>query len=241
MKHLKLFFACLLMAVLSIGQVWAGDVTIEKTMNEIVSENSYTVSSGNTATCYTSFALDGNITISTTGSANCGSFWGTTTNDWRLYQNKSGNVTITAATGCTLQKVTITYSVSNTGTLKDGTTTIASGSEQAISGTSKTYTVGNTGTATNGQVKITKIKVLYTLGGGTPQPTVSFAPFLPDPIGSISILSRAILASSYTLYILRIYPVIFLPLLDPRLQFSVFLDIFDIDRNVFGSFSYLFS
>ena len=33
MKHLKLFFACLLMAVLSIGQVWATDVEVISTLN----------------------------------------------------------------------------------------------------------------------------------------------------------------------------------------------------------------
>ena len=161
-KHL----AFMLLFLLGSLNVWGTEV--EKTMNTIVNDNSYTVSSGNTATCYTSFSLDANITVSTSGSANCGSFWGTTTKDWRLYQNKSGNVTITAASGYDISKITITYNVSNSGTLKDGSTTIASGVEQSVSGSSKTYTVGNTGNATNGQVKITKIKVVYAATGGTP-------------------------------------------------------------------------
>ena len=78
--------------------------------------------------------------------------------------------------------------------------------------------------STEANIVIKSIAVTYeaSSGDGPAQPTLSFAPFLPDPIGSIPILSRAILASSYTLYILRIYPVIFLPLLNPRLQFSVF-------------------
>ena len=133
-------------------------------MNEIVSANNYTVSSGQNVTCYTSFALDGNITVSTTGTANCGSFWGTTTKDWRLYQNKSGNIIISAGTGKKLLKVTITYNASNGGVLKDGGVTIASAAEQDLSAsevTSVTYTVGNSGTATNGQVKVTQISVTY--------------------------------------------------------------------------------
>ena len=142
-------------------------------MNQIVDANGYTVSSGNTATCYTSFSLDANITISTSGGANCGSFWGTTTKDWRLYQAQSGDVTITASSGNTLQSVTFTYSTSNGGTLKDGTTTVATGSAQTISGSSKTYTVGNTGNKTNGQVRITAISVTYTTSGGGGTPTLS--------------------------------------------------------------------
>ena len=144
--------------------MWA--TTVTKTMSEIVSANSYTVSSGNTATCYTSFSLDANVTISTSGSANCGSFWGTSpNNDWRLYQNKSGDVTVTASNGYVITSITITYSVSNTGTLKDGSTTVASNSEQSFAvntnTTTKTYTVGNTGSATNGQVRITQFSVTY--------------------------------------------------------------------------------
>ena len=165
LKHL----AFMLLFLLGSLNVWG--VEVEKTMNTIVDDNSYTVSSGNTAKCYTSFSLDANITVSTSGSANCGSFWGTTTKDWRLYQNKSGNVTITAASGYDISKITITYNVSNNGTLKDGSTTIASGVEQSVSGSSKTYTVGNTGNATNGQVKITTIKVVYAATGGPSKPT----------------------------------------------------------------------
>ena len=153
----------LLLCALIVGSssAWAADIVIEKTMNDIVSANNYTVSSGNDATCYTSFSLDSKITISTSGEANCGSFWGSPTYDWRLYQNKGGDVTVTAANGYELKKIKITYNVSNSGTLKDGSTTIASASEVSVSGTAKTFTVGNTGTATNGQVRITKISVTY--------------------------------------------------------------------------------
>lgn len=138
--------------------------TATKTMSQIVSENGFTVSSGSNVTCYTEFSLDELVTVSTTGTPNCGSFWGTSpNNDWRLYQNQSGNITISVPTGCELEKITINYSVSNTGALFDGSTQIASGTEYNVSGTSATYTVGNTGSATNGQVRITSISVTYVI------------------------------------------------------------------------------
>ena len=142
--------------------VKAADLTAEKTTNTLQTEYGWTVSAGTTiGDIVTEFALDSHVTISTSGSANCGTVWGTTTKDWRLYQNKSGDITVTAATGYELKSITLTYGNKNGGVLKDGTTTVSSGSEQSASGSSKTYTVGNSGTATNGNVQITKFKVVY--------------------------------------------------------------------------------
>ncbi len=142
-------------------------------MSTIATANNWVTASGNgSQTCYTSFSLDANITISTSGRANCGSYWGS---DWRLYQAQNGDVTITAAQGYTLSSVTFTYTVKNTGTLKDGNTTIATGAATSISGSSKTFTVGNTGSATNGQVKITAISVTYSSSGSN-NPTLSLDP-----------------------------------------------------------------
>lgn len=170
---MKKFFSLLLMSVLAISVGWAAEVTIEKTMNSIVEDNNYTVSSGSNATMYKTLALDANITLSTTGDDNCGSFWGTSTNDWRLYQNKNGNAIITAANNCTLKSVTFTYNVSNGGTL----TGAASGTAVTLSGSSAEFAVGNTGTATNGQVRITTISVTYEQSGGDdPQPSEFVAP-----------------------------------------------------------------
>lgn len=140
--------------------------TITKTMSEIVSANSYTVSSGNDATMYKELALNSDITLSTTGDDNCGSFWGTNPNhEWRLYQNKSGNAIVTAASGCTLASVKFTFGVSNTGALFNGNDAMTSGTAVSASGSSAAYTVGNSGSATNGQVKITAIEVKYTKTG----------------------------------------------------------------------------
>ena len=160
-KYMKKILTLLLLATLTSAVGWGADVTVTKTMNEIVTENNYTVSSGNTAICYTSLDLDDNITLSTTGAANCGSFYGTGTYDWRLYQNKGGNAIVTATEGYNLKSVTFTFSVSNTGTFLYGSNVLTSGTAVIVSGKTVTFTVGNSGTATNGQVRITAISVTY--------------------------------------------------------------------------------
>lgn len=141
-------------------------VTVTKTVTEIVNGNSYTVSSGTNATCYTSFNLDSNISVSTSGEANCGSFWaqssGSKNYEWRLYQNKKGDMTITAASGYTISSVNITFAVSNTGTLLNGSDTITSGSDITVNASSVTFTVGNSNAGTtNGQIKVRSISVTY--------------------------------------------------------------------------------
>ena len=136
--------------------------SVSTTMSAYITANSCTVSSGNDATMYKELTLDANITLSTTGDDNCGSFWGTSpNNDWRLYQAKSGNAVLTAANGYTLKSVKFTYGASNGGVLLDGETQVATASKYDISGASKTFTVGNSGSATNGQVKITAIEIEY--------------------------------------------------------------------------------
>ena len=141
--------------------------TISMTMTEYVANNNCTVSSGSDVTMYKKLQLNKSVRMSTTGEDNCGSFWGTTTQEWRLYQNKQGNVIISVAEGCELKSVTLTFGVSNTGALFDANgANVASGSKNTVSGTSVTYTVGNSGTATNGQVKVTAVEVVYT-GDGT--------------------------------------------------------------------------
>lgn len=146
------------------GQAWGANVTITKTTSELVTENGWSVSSGNdNVVCYTSFALDANITISTTGNANCGAIYGTSpNNDWRLYEANNGNITITAQNGCTLNSVTLVYTNSNSGSLFSGTTAVSTGSVQSVSGTSVTYTVGHSSGSKKGQVRITSFSVTYT-------------------------------------------------------------------------------
>ncbi|MBR6864841.1 MAG: Ig-like domain-containing protein [Bacteroidales bacterium] len=144
--------------------------TVSMTMTEYVAAHNCTISSGSDATMYKTLQLNESVRMYTTGDDNCGSFWGTTTQDWRLYQNRNGNVTIQVAEGCELKSVSLTFSVSNTGVLLDANgATVTSGSKNTVSGTSVTYTVGNSGSATNGQVRITAVEVVYT-GDGTTFP-----------------------------------------------------------------------
>ena len=110
---------------------------------------------------YKSITVDNNITASVTGGGNTGKYY-TNGNNWRLYQTESAKITITAANGKTIQSIKITYSVTNTGTLKNGSTAISSGTTVIVNGSSITLTVGNTGTKTNGQVRITAIEVIYS-------------------------------------------------------------------------------
>ncbi|MBO4667577.1 MAG: endonuclease [Bacilli bacterium] len=143
--------------------------TITKTTNQLVTANSWNVSSGNNMNgLYTNFNLDSNINISTTGQANCGSVWGSGTYDWRLYQNKNGNIIITALNDCLITSIKLTYSTSSSGVLKYGNTTLTSGTAVNISSLSSvTFTVANSGSGTNGQVRITAFSVTYSSGSTT--------------------------------------------------------------------------
>ena len=148
--------------------------TSSSTMQEIATANSWTEAAGSgTQPCYTSFDLDDVINVSTTGSANCGSFW-TNGQDWRLYQNKAGNIIITAADGYELDSVTFTFTIQNTGTLNaPNGAAVTSGSPANITGSTATFTVGNSGTATNGQVRLTAISVTYHSTSGPAAPTLT--------------------------------------------------------------------
>lgn len=158
MKKITFFLCALLISAMSFAQT-----TVTKTTSQLVTEHGWTVSSGNTiGTLATEFALDEVVTISTTGKPNCGSIWGTApNNDYRLYQASSGNIVVTVKSGYELKSIKFTYSISNSGTLKDGSTNIPSKTALDVTGTTKTLTVGNTSTKTNGQVRITEFSVTY--------------------------------------------------------------------------------
>ncbi len=143
--------------------VHAATTTASSTIATIASAKTWV-----SGTAYTSWTLDGNITISTTGTGNSGKYYSTAPGTWRLYQTGSGNLIITAGSGYKLTSVTATYSVSNTGTL----TGLTSATATAVSGSSVTYVVGNTGTATNGIVQISAISVTYDVDSG---PSISLA------------------------------------------------------------------
>lgn len=167
MKKLLLLMLTLVMSVTA----WA--VTVEKTMVAIATANGWETSSGTTIYNYYSFQLDENITVSVSEGGNNGSFWG---EDWRIYQAQNAELSITAATGYTLQAVTFTYTISNSGTLMHGSTKLTSGTEEALTGSKETFTVGNTNSSkNNGQIRISAISITYKENSGTdPDPD-------PDP------------------------------------------------------------
>ena len=139
-------------------------VTVTKTINQLATAYNWQVSSNNDINgLYTDFDLDNNINITTSGSPNCGSIWGTTTYDWRIYQAKGGDIVFTANNDCKINSIKLTYSRSNNGILKYGDTTLTSNTAVSINNLSSvTFTVANSGDANNGQIKITAISVTYT-------------------------------------------------------------------------------
>lgn len=169
-----------------ISSAWA--TTVTKTISDVVSENSYTVSSGSTInTKCTSIDLDANINVSVAvkdgATGNTGTFWGTSPNiDWRLYQADEPTITVSAADGYTISTVKFTYSNSNTGVINTSghgqsigsTNQITSGNAYTVNAVSATYYVGNSSTKSNGQARITAIEVVYSNNSGgnqDPAPT----------------------------------------------------------------------
>lgn len=184
MKHLLLKTWLLMLCLLTLGggnNAWAETVT--KSISDIVSENSYTVSFSSTInTKCTSINLDANINVSVTvkngATGNTGTFWGTSPNiDWRLYQGDEPTITVSAGDGYSISTVKFTYSNSNTGVINTSghgqsigsTYQITSGKAYDVNAASATYYVGNTSSKTNGQARITAIEVVYssTSGGGS--------------------------------------------------------------------------
>ncbi len=109
---------------------------------------------------YTSLAMDDNISVNLTGGTNTGKFY-TSGNNWRLYQTESAKLTISAANGKTITSVKITFTVSNSGQLKQGSTVITSGSVVNVNADTIEFNVGGTASKQNGQVRITAIEVIY--------------------------------------------------------------------------------
>lgn len=130
----------------------SGETTKEVTISDLGWSN---------GTQHTSLDIDKNVSVTLEGGDNTGKYY-TSGANWRLYQGESATMTITAKTGYTLKSVSITFTNDNSGTLVYSGSAIASNSVVTLSGSSATFSVGNSGTKTNGQIRITKIKVVYT-------------------------------------------------------------------------------
>ena len=106
-----------------------------------------------------SIKLDEVITVTANGTGNNGKYY-SSNNSWRFYQNGDGGFTIKAASGHTLKKATITFTIKNSGTLKYSGTAIVSTKAVSLSGDSASFNIGST-TGTNGAVFVTAISVTY--------------------------------------------------------------------------------
>ena len=109
---------------------------------------------------YLDITVDANITATATGGDNTGKYY-TNGENWRLYQNESATLTISAVASYEIQTVKVTYTVDNTGVLTLDGSNVTSGTAYEVNAASVTFGVGNTGSATNGQVRITAIEVVY--------------------------------------------------------------------------------
>lgn len=204
MKHLKLFFACLLMAVLSIGQVWGGTATETIAMQGFagLSSSGYqnvTVSgtSAESEIAMVAYAFNpatGQVRGGKTAVAGASVTSSDANKNWSLYNSAAMPGAITAI------KVTQTATGSNKfqnklyvslGTATQGAvTTITSAQAQDAGGTAteinftidgtKNYTffkLLSTEKFTSGTVAGVVVEVTYTTsGGGTDKPTPFFEP-----------------------------------------------------------------
>lgn len=137
------------------GDDSAESVTVSNTIAELADANSW-----NDATKYTTVNLDEIITASVSGGSNTGKYYVNGEN-WRIYQNETPSLKISAVSGYTIKTVKITYTVSNSGILTYNSSNITSGTVVNVNAASIAFGVGNTGSATNGQVRVTAIEVVY--------------------------------------------------------------------------------
>ena len=110
---------------------------------------------------YSSFEMNADITVSSTGGSNTGKYY-TSGENWRIYQAETPSVIVKAAEGKTIVSVKITYIIEKTGVLTLNGENIASATVVDVNANSVTFSVSNTNsTVTNGQVRITAIEVIY--------------------------------------------------------------------------------
>ncbi len=142
-----------------------GEVTVEKTMSEIVTENGYTVSSGtDIGDKIKTLTPDSVLTITGSGGGNTGSFWGTSpNNDWRLYcySDNPSFVTFAVAEGYKIKTVSFVFTVQNAKNANEYD--FVSGTEYTVNASSKEFRVTEKDGVTKDhpQLRIKSFKVVY--------------------------------------------------------------------------------
>lgn len=133
------------------------------TISSYASTNSWT-----NGTAYATVNYDAYITLTGKTNGNNSKYY-SSNNSWRHYEGDSGTITITAASGVTLNSATFAYANGNNGCLTYGDSNYTTGSEIDLSTlTTATIGVGHSSGSKNGNVQITSINISYTVSSSVP-------------------------------------------------------------------------
>lgn len=136
---------------------FAEPVTVSTTIEDYATNNEW-----KNGIKYQRVILDNVITANVSEGGNTGKYY-SNGNNWRLYQNESAKLIISAAENYIITAATISFTNDKSGTLIYNGSVLESGKEISVNGVnSLELSVGNSGTAMNGQIRITGISVTYT-------------------------------------------------------------------------------
>ena len=136
--------------------VFTEPVTVSTTIEDYATNNEW-----KNGIKYQRVILDNVITANVSEGGNTGKYY-SNGNNWRLYQNESAELIISAAENYIITAATISFTNDKSGTLIYNGSVLESGKEISVSGVnSLELSVGNSGTATNGQIRISEISVTY--------------------------------------------------------------------------------
>lgn len=196
MKKLKLFFACLLMAVLSIGQVW-GAVYFEDTFSDVGTGSSGSMlprdgwsGSGTTAPQYnTGVRLGASSSGATLTKAAMSNIEGTKSLKVTIYvsrYNTNANTLTVTATNGTIASATLAENVSTGSGLTDGTLTIKPSANAGVTSTTAAATWTDA------------YKTEFTITGASSSTTIAFASDKRLILGPVKIEDAASTPSTCT-------------------------------------------
>ncbi len=135
--------------------------TTGATVTKKISEISGISSKTQDGTQVTKMKMNDVITLAVSSGTNTGKVYEGGA-EWRLYQNESAVLTVSAKEGYALESITVIYSNKNTGVLLYNSAKVTSASAIAVSGNEVKFSVGNTSAKVkNGQVRITEVSATY--------------------------------------------------------------------------------
>lgn len=141
----------------------AESITIEKSTNDLATENKWTLSVGSTiGTKITTFKLDENISVSVAGSGNTATIWNSNgTYDLRIYGTKSkenGSITFSGCDdGVIIKTIKLTFGTRNSPTISPS---ITSDKDYDVGANTQSF-VMTSGKSSAGQMKITNFVCIY--------------------------------------------------------------------------------